>query len=75
MKTKTIGNYFYLVAVYYTDKDDCMQCYHERWSSKEYAHNSRETYKEMVGKWFDGIEIQGKICDVFTYKCRQCVFE
>lgn len=73
MKARTIGDYFFMVAIYYTDKDGCMRCFNERWSRKEYAQHSKEIYEKHIERWFDGIEFQGKISSVFTYKCKQCI--
>lgn len=72
MKTKTLGDYFFMVAIYYTDEAGCMNSFHEKWSRKEYAQNAKEFYERRVGKWFDGVEFSGKIETVFTYKCKLC---
>lgn len=61
-----------MVGIYYSDAKGRTQLHCERWSKKEYAQDDKERYEKYIGQWWDGIDFQGTIISVYTYKCRQC---
>lgn len=75
MKTTTFGTAHYFISVYYTDKNNKMNCYTEVWWNKKNAFNMFNLYKKYEGKEYKRATFEGVISNVFVFMAKQCRFE
>lgn len=74
MKAKSYGTTFYLVKVYFYNKDGRIDEITFWEITEKAAISAKEFFQTMKGKQYEG-EFTGKVDEVFTFTAKQCDFE